>query len=224
MSNSGFGRFVLSGYRNLRERTEYRDSFFFNLFEPIVLSPLVKAEANELVRTQMGRIYVDFENEQVVDSILDRGSTFAAYLQRMCHLLLSRFDEPGRNRTITTEDVTAVYDSEEFTTAITSAVTYNRDRALDLLERIILYWAAAAPPQFTEKELLDGLGRYIYAPKLTEVRRALQYLTLTYLLAESGGRYHFYMPHLREKLRKETDLEFVLQSLAREYRELDRSS
>ena len=153
--------------------------------------------------------------------ILDRGSTFAAYLQPMCHLLLGRFDGPGRDRTISMEDVTAVYASEEFTTAITSAVTMSRDRALDLLERIILYWAAAAPPQFTEKELLDGLGRYIYAPKLTEVRRSLQYLTLTYLLAESGGRYHYYMPQLREKLRKESDLEFVLQGIAREYRELE---
>lgn len=52
----------------------------------------------------------------------------------------------------------------------------------------------------------------------------MQYLTVTHLLAESGGRYHYYMPHLREKLQKESDLEFVLQSLAREYRELERSS
>jgi hypothetical protein len=100
----------------------------------------------------------------------------------------------------------------------------SRDRALDVLERLILYWAAARPEaQFTEQELLQGLGRYVYTPKLTEVRRALQDLTVTYLLAESFGRYHFYMPHLREKLRKEPDLEFVIQSLAKEYRDLQRS-
>jgi len=145
MSTTGFGRFVLSGYRNLRERTEDRDSFFFNLFEPMVLSPLVRAEANELVRTQMERIFVASENDQVVDSIPDRGSTFASYLQRMCHLLLSRLDEPGRDRTISMEDVAAVYENEEFTTAITSAVTVSRDRALDVLERIILLLGCVAP-------------------------------------------------------------------------------
>ena len=51
----------------------------------------------------------------------------------------------------------------------------------------------------------------------------MQYLTLTYLPAESSGRYHYYLPHLREKLRQEPDLEYVIQSLAREYRDLDPS-
>jgi hypothetical protein len=224
ISNTGCGRFVLSGYRSLRERTEDRDSFFFNLFEPIILSPLGVAEAYDLVRTQMARIYIGFEDYEVVEAILDRGSTFASYLQRMCHLLLSRLDEPGRDRTIRLDDVAAVYQGEEFTRAITSAVTVSRDRALDVLERLILYWAAARPnPQFTEKELLEGLGRYVYAPRLTEVRRSLQYLTVTYLLAESAGRYRFYMPHLREKLREEADLEFVIHSFAREYHDVQRS-
>lgn len=223
MSNTGCGRFVLSGYKNLRERTENRDSFFFNLFEPIILSPLVKAEADELVRTQMAKIYIGFENEQVVEAILDRGSTFASYLQLMCHLLLSRLDEPGRDRTIRLEDVGAVYEGDEFTRTITAAVTVSRDRALDVLERLILYWAAAHPSaQFIERELLEGLGRHVYPARLSEVRRGLQYLTVTYLLAESAGRYHFYLPHLREKLRNEPDLDFVIQSLAREYRDLQR--
>jgi hypothetical protein len=222
MSNSRCARFVLSGYKNLRERTEDRDSFFYNLFEPITLSPLVRMEARELVRRQMARIYVEFESEQVVETILDLGSAFAAYLQRMCHLLLSRLDEPGRDRTIRLEDVRAVYDGEEFARAITSAVNGGGDRFLGVLERLILYWAAANPSgHFSQEELFRGLERCLYPLRLTEIRRAMQYLTATYLLAESNGRYRYYMPHLREKLRcVESEMNFVIERLAREYREL----
>jgi YHS domain-containing protein len=47
-----------------------------------------------------------------------------------------------------------------------------------------------------------------------------EYLTATYLLAQSGGKYYFCMPHLRDKLRQtEEDMEFTVASLAREYRE-----
>jgi hypothetical protein len=181
-------------------------------------------EAHELVVKQMARIYVGFESHHVVEAILELGSTFAAYLQRMCHLLLSRLDEPGRDRAIRLEDVRAVYEGEEFTRAITSAVSGSGDRSLGLLERLILYWAAASQSvQFTEKEIFRSLERLLYPLRLTELRRAVQYLTATYLLAESNGRYCYYMKHLREKLRcVEPDMNFVIETLAREYREVQR--
>lgn len=224
MSNIGCGRFVISGYRNLREHTEDRASFFFNLFEPIILSPLDRRDADELVRRQMARICVGFESDNVVESVLEYGSTFASYLQQMCHLLLCRLDERRRNRTISIEDVKAVYNGEEFTTAITSAVTAGHDRPMEELEQLILYWAAASPlAQFTEQDLLEGLARWVYPLRLTEVRKALKYLTLTYLLVESGGRYRYYLRLLRDKLRQEPNLEFVIENLAREYHNLDRT-
>jgi hypothetical protein len=221
LSNIGCARFVLSGYKTLRERTMNRESFFFNLFESITLSPLVRAEALELVRSQMDRVFVGFESDLVVESILELGSTFAAYLQHMCHLLLKRLDESGRDRIIRLEDVRAVYDGEEFTSAITSAVTASLGQTSALLERLILYWAAASEHlAFSERELLEGLSKYLYAPRQTEVLRALEYLTATYLLAQSGGKYYFCMPHLREKLSNtKEDMEFTIASLAREYRE-----
>jgi hypothetical protein len=219
VSNSGTGRFVISGYRTLRVHTEDRESFFFNLFEPIVLNPLSKMDASNLVRKQMARINVGIESDQVVERILDRGSTFAAYLQEMCHRLLVQLDEPDRSRVISIADVDAVYESEGFTNLITSAVTVHQDRPLEVLERLILYWAAECPAvQFTEEELLTALTRYIYQLRITEVRNALQYLTLTYLLSEAKGRYSYYLPHLREKLRQGPKLENMLLWLSQEYR------
>jgi hypothetical protein len=221
MSNMGYAQFVFSGYRILRSRTEDRSSFFHNLFQSMPLGPLNKREAEELVRTQMDRILVRFENQQVVEEILNLGSTFASTLQFMCDLLLKRLDEPDHDRCVTAADVRAVYDSAEFSKEITSAALESGEQGMGPLERLILCWAAACEfEQFTKKDLMEWLGRTVHFPKLSEVGGALNYLAATYLLAEVQGKYYFYMPHLREKLRApEYDIEYVLNYLMREYRE-----
>ena len=219
MSNTSHARFVLSGYMNLRERTENRDSFLYNLFATIVLGPLARQDAAELVRTQMKRIYIGLESDQVVDDILDLGSTFASYVQSMCQMLLKRLDEQGRKRIITSNDVNEVYRSEKFSQVITSAVTDSAESALGPLERLILCWAAnREEEQFTERDLLEDLGRAIPSLRLIEVNRALNYLTATYLLIGAQEKYWFYTPLLSRKMREVQDLDFLKKYLIREFR------
>jgi Cdc6-like AAA superfamily ATPase len=220
MSNTSRARFVLSGYMNLRQRTENRDSFLYNLFTTIVLGPLARRDAAELVRTQMKRIYVGIESDQVVEDILNLGSTLAAYVQCMCDLLLKRLDEPGRKRIITSADVSEVYRSEKFSREITSAVTDSTEQALGPLARLILYWAAAREDEhFTEKDLLEDLGRTIPSLRFSEVGTALNYLTVTYLLNETQGKYSFYTSLLRKKMREVEDIDALVSYLVREFRD-----
>lgn len=216
MANRGHARFVLSGYMTLRNRTENRESFLYNLFTPIVLGPLNERDAEDLVRTQMKRIYVKFESDEVVKGILEWGTTFAAYVQSMCELLLKRLDEPLRQRCITSADVHAVYQSEKFAKEIVSAVTVNAEQALGPLERLILYWAAARDEdQFTAKDLIEDL-RWL---KFNDALASLSYLTETYLLVETQGKYRFYTSHLKSKLREVGGIDFALARLIKEYRE-----
>jgi len=220
MSNTSRARFVLSGYKRLRTRTGDRDSFLYNLFTPIVLGPLARPEAADLVRTQMRRIYVGLKTESVVEDILDYGTTFAAYVQRMCELLLRRLDEPDRKRCITSDDVLEVYRSAEFSREITSAVDENPERDLGPLERLILYWGAARDAEvFTIDDLLEDLGSRVQPLKFTEVTGALNYLTLTYLLTETEGKYRFYTSHLRRKLHESGEISSIVTYLIREFRD-----
>lgn len=215
MANSNYARFVLSGYIVLRKQTENRGSFLYNLFTPFVLGPLTRRDAGDLVRTQMRRIHVEFENDQVVERILDLGTTFAAYVQLMCELLLKRLDEPIRRRCITLNDVESVYQSREFSEEIVKAVTVNVEEELGPLERLILYWAAArGRDKFTVEDLLKEMEWL----KLKDLLVSLSYLTETYLLSESEGRYTFYTYNLGLKLREAGGLDVALSQLTKEYR------
>lgn len=221
MSNEDYARFVFSGYRALRDRTNDRSSCFYNLFDTIVLKPLERAEASALVREPMAQIHVDFENDRVIDAVLDQGSRFPSHLQRMCHLLLKKLDDRGGERTITDDDVNKAYDSEEFTSAVTACVREHSDPEFGLLERVIVYMAAnRTDSQFTERDIVEGLDKVLYTPRFSEVRTALNYLTSTYIFSKQpNGIYHFSLSILRRKLREtEADIEFVISELAREYR------
>ncbi len=221
MSNERYATFVFSGYRALRDRTNDRSSSFYNLFDTIVLKPLEREEAAALVREPMARIHVEFENDRVIESILNLGSTFPSHLQRMCHLLLKKLDERDGERTITLDDVTEVYEGDAFTSAITSSVREYSDQEFGLLERLIVYMAAnRADPHFTERDIFEGLDKVLYSPRFSEVRTALNYLTSTYIFGrQSNGIYHFSLPILKRKLREtEADMDFVISALAREYR------
>jgi hypothetical protein len=215
IANEGYARFVLSGYIRLRRQTENLGSFLYNLFTPVILGPLNRRDAADLVRIQMNRIQVGFESDQVVEQILDLGTTFAAYVQRMCELLLQRLDEPMRTRCITSADVHAVYESREFSEEIVKAVTLNAEEELGALGRLILFWAAGQDQdQFTVHELLDA----IFGLKFSDALVSLSYLTETYLLAESQGKYSFYTSHLKVKLREGVGGEGALARLIKEYR------
>jgi hypothetical protein len=168
----------------------------------------------------MRRIYVGLKTESVVEDILDYGTTFAAYVQRMCELLLRRLDEPDRKRCITSDDVLEVYRSAEFSREITSAVDENPERDLGPLERLILYWGAARDAEvFTIDDLLEDLGSRVQPLKFTEVTGALNYLTLTYLLTETEGKYRFYTSHLRRKLHESGEISSIVTYLIREFRD-----
>ena len=87
------------------------------------------------------------------------------------------------------------------------------------LERLILCWAAARDDeQFSERDLLEGLGRTIPSLKLIQVNRALNYMTATYLLIGRQEKYWFYTPLLRRKMREVQDLDYLMSVLIREFR------
>lgn len=221
ISNEGYARFVVAGYRALRNHVTSRSSPFYNLFEEITLGPLADEEARNLVGNQMERAFVKFENGRVIDAILNLGSTLPSYIQCMCHLLLVRLDALGRRRTITEDDVPEVYNGEDFTREITQAIEEYSDPEFKLLERLVVYWAADhESDQFTEQELWEGLGRTVCTVRFTDMREALHYLTSTYILGMKNGKYSFRVPQLKEKIRKaEPDMAYVINNLAEQYRQ-----
>ena len=83
------------------------------------LGPLNEQEARDLVSKPMAQLGVTFGGDKVVDTILDLGPRPSPWLlQLMCKLLLERLDaRRGGDRVITVDDVTTVYNGEEFSPA-----------------------------------------------------------------------------------------------------------
>jgi hypothetical protein len=221
ISNEGYARFVLSGYRTLRARIQNKVSYLYNLFDPIQLGQFNEIEAEALVREPMEKLLVAFENEAVIDRILELGSRVPWLLQQMCDFLLTYLDDPRHERTITLELVEQVYQSSGFSSAMTSCVTESED--MEVLERIIVYLAVKAPDrQFDEFEMFEMVKNVVFSARLTNVRRALKNLTSTYIFVQKNFGYQFLLPQLRNKLKETTPhLDRIIQALAAEYREED---
>lgn len=217
MSNEEYVRLVFAGYKILSERIRDRSSSFYNLFEPMELGPLVKRDAEELLRQPMARIGVQFDRDDVVDRILELGSTVPWLLQEMCVELLNLL-HARNSRIITLPDVETVYKSATFTKHMTAYVRDDTD--MPLLERLIAYLLVREDAYgLDEKQIFEAVNRVTYGTSLTDIRKALSYLTSTYVIEDNAGIYRFWLPSLRLKLREtETDLPFVINQLAIEYR------
>jgi hypothetical protein len=218
-ANGGHVRFVCAGYKTLYSKLQDRSSPLHNLFESIALGPLKLPEAEELVRVPMSHIYVDVANENVLNLLLERGSTFPWLLQAMCNLLLESLDEEHGRRTIRDEDVKRAYESRDFTKCLTGWIRERQDSDGSILDFLIIYLMAHAPANTVqEQELYDMLSSVIYPPPLFRVRQSLEYLTATYVLGCDSGRYWFSLPQLKQRLREtESDIGFVIRRLAADY-------
>ncbi len=218
MANEGYARFIFCGYKALSERIRNRMSPIYNLFDLIRLGPLNVGDARELVRQPMDRIGVRFEKPGVIDRILDLGSNVPWLLQFLCQLLVERLEVRGGAREIAVEDVDFVYNSSDFSKAMTEAIT---DEDMPVLMRLIIYLVVDSPEEsLRERDIYGSVRKAVYGAPFTEIRKALDYLAASYVLKNTGDHYRFYIPQLKQKLKEtEPDLPFVISSLATEYRE-----
>jgi hypothetical protein len=218
MANEGYASFVFCGYRTLNDRVRNQESLIFNLLDPIRLGPLKGEEARSLVTEPMARIGVAIERE-VVDRILDKGSRVPSLLQYMCYLLLEHLHERGGERRIRLEDVDSVYEGQQFSDEVTAIIRDNKD--LPTLERLIVYLAVGLDDDdMRESHVIEEVRRVLYSAKFSDIRAALDYLTSTYVFYKVGDKYRFVVPQLKRKLYEtEPDLDYVIHSLATEYRE-----
>lgn len=217
LSNEGYARFVLSGYQTLGDRMTNRSSSLHNLCDWIYLGPLPKKDALDLVTIPMKKIGVEFD-KGVVNLIVDLGTTVPWLLQYMCYLLLMRLDEqPERPRKITQQDVQVVYGGNDFSRQITASA--NQDSNMPVLERLIIYLlVSSSDEEMNESRIIEAVRKNVFGAHFTEVRRALNYLTATYILKRENNAFRFFIPQLKAKLREsEPDLPSIVKYLADEF-------
>lgn len=221
LSNGGQARFVIAGYRKLKERTTDRTTHLYNLVDPIWLGPMNDHEARELVTSLMGSIRVEFASATTIDDILKSGSTVPWILQYFCNLLVERLHRDNR-REVLDEDIAAVAESDQFVTRLCQVIE-NSD--MPLLEQLVVYLCVYHNGHRIEEATLRSLMKtYLYsAVPFRELRRALNNLVDTYVLHRENAKYWFYVPQLKSAIRSREggrqQVEEVIRYFADEYRE-----
>jgi hypothetical protein len=218
LANEGRVRFVLSGYRKLKERTIDRFSHLFNLVDQIYLGPLNEAEASSLVARSMDKIGVKFEGSTTVGHILKAGSTIPWLLQFCCDLLLRHLDHDDNRRVIRNDDVDLVSSGDQFTSRLCLIV---EDVNMPDLDRIIVYACAAFDDEgISESAIVEHVRAHLYSVSFSQVRLALNYLVDTYVLTRDRSTYRFFISQLKLALQhREYDPDLVIRELASEYRQ-----
>lgn len=218
IANEGYARFVFCGYNVLSERIKNRMSPMYNLFELVRLGPLKRIDARELVRQPMSRIGVEFDKDDVIDQILELGSTVPWLLQYMCQLLVEQLEDRRGERRISRACVNEVYNCPAFSKAMTESIT---DENMPVLMRLVIYLAVQSErDELHEREIFEAARKATYNSSFSDIRKALDYLAATYVFRKIGDCYRFYLPQVKRKLREtEPDLQFVISGLATEYRE-----
>ncbi|MDA1053584.1 MAG: AAA family ATPase [Planctomycetota bacterium] len=218
LANEGRVRFVLSGYRRLKQRTNDRASHLFNLVDPINLGPLSEIEARSLVAKPMARIGVRFQGAGTIDLILKAGSTIPWLLQFFCDLLIRQLDKDQNRRVVRADDVAAVAISDKFVSTLLQIV---EDSNMPDLERIIIYACAkSGETSVSEATVIDRVRAQLFEASFSEIRGALNYLVDTYVFNRDRSKYSYYIPQLKEAIaHREDDPELVVRELSREFRD-----
>ena len=197
IGNSRSGRFILCGYTILAERVRDRRSSLFNLFETVVLGPVSKPAAVDLVSTPMAHLGVTLESG-VADRIATACSFIPWLIQAVCNRLLQS-PEIELTRRLTLSAFEDVFCSSEVATMLLESV---KDPSLDVLSRIILFCIAfLGPGSVSEERVVEEIQRRASHVRYSDIMASINILTETYMLRETTSGYCFYVEATCDRLR-----------------------
>ena len=197
IGNSRSGRFVLCGYTTLAERVRDRRSSLFNLLETVVLGPVSKPAAVDLVNTPMASLGLKVE-PGVADRLTNACSFIPWLIQAVCNRLLQS-QEIEQSRRLTLSAFEDVFSSAEVTALLLESV---KDPSLKLLPKIVLNCIAfLGPGSVSEDRIVDEIQRRASHVRYSDIMASISILTETYMLRETMTGFCYYVDATCDRLR-----------------------
>lgn len=198
LATAGVLRLIVAGYVRIYERRRDPRSAFHNFTTFRRLSALSVVAARQLVRNPIAALNLEFNNDGLIDQILERTYRVPWIIQLFCNQLINRLDERLNrskrfDRRITKDDVDGVamqIEEELYSHLVSSRVMSSVDQIL------LLTMVEAGAYTFTERELQQRLENR-FGPEVWDVipfndlPRVLENLTLTLALTMENGTYSF---------------------------------
>ena len=218
LSNSGRAQIILSGERTLRDALRDPKSPLFNFANEILLGPLDRRAAEELVTRPMQQLEIELVDEAaIVRRIYDFTSGHPNVIQRLCHRLIERLNEQGTRR-VTLDDTNAVIEDPGF---LRDDFLSTYWEAATSLEKIVSLLMADDEELRTFRAVRQALlERCNLRSRAQEVDAALQRLVdLRFLLKRTPTGYEFAVEAFPLVVAGTMTLDDMLEILTEEYRE-----
>ena len=198
LSEEGRCWFMLAGFWDLYATAvlDYQ-SPLRNFGEVLAIGGLERAACRELATEPLRKLRLGFDNERLVDRLIDASGQRANLVAILCQECLEALG-PGE-RVIEARHLTQALASQAVQDALAGWGRLSHDEAACRLDRIVVYHTAQAG-QTSLVALAQLLQSHGIAGDAQALRQSLARLQLAYVLRKhEGGEYRFAIPLLQEQ-------------------------
>lgn len=203
-------QFIFAGFKGLYHQKRNINHPLYNFCEEILLKPLSREAALELISKPMRSIGVHFHNRQDRELILNHTSRHPNFIQYFCQKLIERIDghdSEASRRIIYRQDIEKVQDSSYENYVLDDVYMFKTD--LTPITRLILMLLVEnifRPPRlktFSEGDINEFLEKEGVSIPSEELHKRLRNLVMRFILMDvEENRYAFALPNFPDILKK----------------------
>jgi Cdc6-like AAA superfamily ATPase len=216
MSRENCCQFIFAGFKELYRLKQINETTICDFYEEIMLTPLDKAAARDLIIKPTESIGIHFKSKKDVEFILDYTGCHPNLLQ-FCgkHLLeiVGKKDDLEGRRTISKEDIKQLFESRVFEEYIMNEI-YDFYTGLSNINRLILMLLVEPQSKskkntFSSNEIKEMLNQQDIRMSAQDIHRHLKDLVMFFILKDKGrDNYSFALPVFPGILKKRVDHNF----------------
>lgn len=211
-------RFIVAGFRQLRQAAETLDSPLFHFGEIVTLKPLDGDEVREMVVEPLERLRIKLEGrDDIAQRIYRETAGQPNLVQYYCRTLLEQL-KPEGPRSISLPDLESVYTNQDFRDFLIQTFLSNTVP----LERAIVFAVAAKYKEpdatFSLKDIDTELYRHRFEIDFGQLNAACRSLAAAGVFTGPDRKqYRFSVPLLSRMLEEEYPLDFVFDKARRDH-------
>jgi hypothetical protein len=215
MSRDNCCQFIFSGIEELYQLKRSIEGSLCDFYEEIMLKPLDKLEAIDLIIKPMESIEIYYKDKKDVGLILDYTGCHPNLIQFYCHRLVEKFKDNDTMRDpkiISREDIENLLDTAYEDYIVNEVYLFYTD--ISNMDRLILMLLAEEQSKsikrlFSLNEIMELLTQQGIEIPLEDMHRHLSNLVLRFILQDMGmDKYSFAFPLFPVILKKRLDDDF----------------
>ena len=209
-------RFIIAGFRDLRNVANDQEHPLYNFGESLLLGPLERDAVEEMIRLPLEHLRIKLETrEEIVSRVYQETAGLPNLVQFYCQILIEQVDRQGTD-TITIADFPIVHRDDRLRDLILSNFMKN---ALPL-ERAIVFAVVDAKDNlwqsFTLRDVDAQLSRRRLFLRSYQLDEACRNLVGANIFRQEGRQYSFQLPLFVQMLADHYELDYMFEQARRE--------